>query len=150
MLRRQPLRRSCAPLKRTGRLRACSKDRQKDNRSYAVDREEYLALHPFCQIAIAMARVHEVDVVAGRGLLNGRRFPLSTQIHHRNKARGGRKNDQRWWMACCTYWHDEVENDKRQARLDGFLLPFEADVDGVSPGGQRALPTPEFMASRAE
>lgn len=125
--------------------------RQRD--AYGAQRAAYLLAHPFCQIWIARWNLDEADVIAasGRAVVDGEAMdcPLATEIHHRNKCYGARLLDERWWMSASRAGHEWVEDDKRSARAAGFLLPFEADADGRSPGGLQALTTPAFMASRA-
>lgn len=149
------MRRSGAPLRRT-RLRRVNLDRARTNREYAALEEAYLREHPFCMIWIAEHGLRETDVIASDGWATieiagrrvRRRCPAATEVHHRNKARGVRKNDQRWWMAASRPRHDYVEACKTWARAEGYLLPFEADPEGRLPDGSVGLTTPDLMAKK--
>lgn len=128
------------------RMRRVTPRRREENAQYWLLHGEYLERHPFCQISIAMAGADEAQVIANNGRWQRQDMPRSTQVHHRNKSRGARKNDVRWWMAASQTGHDLVEGNKRQARNEGFLLPLEATDDGWLPDGSRALETPALMA----
>lgn len=149
-----PLRRSTVALKRTPLARSRTPipkirpERARTNATYGRRRAAYLEAHPWCQVTIARHGLDEATVIAQDGVSQGVRVPRSTEIHHRNKARGARKLDERWWMSAARSGHEWVENDKESARQTGFLLPFEADGEGNLPNGTRALETPQFMASR--
>jgi len=69
----------------------------------------------------------------------------ANQVHHRNKARGARLLDQRWWMAVGPQYHEEIETRKEWARKVGLLLPLEADADGRLPDGTQCLTTDELL-----
>lgn len=144
MLRRTPLKRSTKPLVRI------RPERRKERQSYNRDRLEYLAAHPFCQISIFAAGLKEQRVIDAGGRYSStggqmKQIPRSTQIHHRNKARGKRLNDQRFWMSASAAGHDMVEQNKEFARRTGLLLPFEANADGLCPNGEQWPTTPEMM-----
>lgn len=163
MKRKVPLRRSAAPqrrswLRRSGRPRAESQGHRERRLAYGPLREAYLEEHPFCQVTIARYTFRETDVLArARGLnrsncqgifYQGILIPIATEIHHRNKARGPRKTDVRFWISSSRKGHDWIEDEKKAARATGFLLPFEADQDGRLPDGTFGLQTPAFMKSR--
>ncbi len=112
-----------------------------------------------CAVAIARFGLDEAEVIAlGRGCsawvtvpaAGGGDFMIgrSDQIHHRNKGRGARLNDERWWMATALTSHDYVEDHKEWARAEGYLLPFQADADGRWGDGNQALETPALMVSK--
>ena len=153
-----PLRRTSG-LKRTGhlerksRLSHVSKRRNEERNEYRRRSRAYLAAHPFCQVFIAIHGLVEADVIASCGRVDtpaGAFYvPPATEIHHRNKGRGRRLNDERWWLAASRRWHDYVESRKDWARQEGYLLPLEADEDGKTPSGERALETPEFLEKKA-
>lgn len=141
-------------------MRRVKPRRARQRSTYRGRRLNHLELHPLCQIAIAAHGFDEAEVVAAfraAAAPDGWRFfvhrgvpiPRATTIHHRNKGREDRLNDERWWMSASLEWHDIVETHKFTARLEGFLLPLEADADGLSPNGARALETPDFMRGRA-
>lgn len=142
------------PLKRSGNLRRSTSKRRTERAQYSRAKIEFLSRHPFDQIYIAYNRLDEVDIIANGGYWKdafGRlqHAPTSNQIHHRNKCRHGRLNDERWWMATSSAYHERVENCKEWARSYGFLLPIQADEDGKWGAGQQALTTPELLAARA-
>lgn len=101
-------------------------------------------------IAICLAGADEAQVIANHGSWQRQDLPRSTEIHHRNKTRGERKLDERFWMAASRYYHDQVEHELAKARQDGFVLPFEADQDGRLPDGTVCPTTPELMARFAQ
>ena len=130
-------------------IRRKSPRREREDRMYARDRGEYLREHPYCQIAIFLAGASEVTVIEGRGYYNGMRFPVSTQIHHRNKSSGPRKLDKRFWVAAASDRHRWVEDHKGDARELGLLLPIQADAEGRWGDGNQALTTEELLKKRA-
>lgn len=137
--------------------------RQKDD--YLPLRERYLVEHPLCQVTIARLGLDEAEVLrafeadddgapgfptwAAGFHYRGRLIPFARQIHHRNKSRGARLNDVRFWMSADPAAHDWVEDGKEAARATGFLLPLEADAEGRLPDGTACQQTPDFMRSRA-
>ena len=146
LARKSGLVRSGGTIKRRTRLRPVSANRRRAKEEYDRVKLKYLTDHPFCQIFIAEFGLDEADVIA-RGGDSGAGFsvPASQEIHHRNKRSRSRLNDQRWWMAASRQMHDRVEANKAWAREKGYLLPLEADADGATPSGIRALETPLFM-----
>lgn len=156
--RKKPLRRG-GPIQRKARPRRVNPARASERREYSERKAAYLAAHPFDQIKIALCGFDEEKVLAravgldrrnASGIFfEGQMIPVSDQIHHRNKGRGARLNDERWWMSTSTASHDVIENRKSWAREHGFLLPIQADADGNWGAGFRALETPEFMKARA-
>lgn len=148
------------PLARsTKRIPRISARRRRERAVYSMQNEAYLKAHPFCQITIAIRRLVEAEVIAqgGRYSVAGERdriyyVPRATQIHHRNKCRGARLTDDRWFMSASSEGHDQVENLKDWARqIDvQLLLPMEADADGRTPGGIQYLTTPELLEARAQ
>jgi hypothetical protein len=77
------------------------------------------------------------------------KIPIATQIHHRNKGRGARLLDERWWMAISSEIHDRIEGNKDWARKIGLLLSLEADADGRLPDGS-VCPTTDELLRRGE
>ena len=127
-------------LKRRTRMPRISPRRATERAAYRRDVKAFLVAHPFCQ---AQTYVWELE---------GNTQPLtfvmgSNQVHHRNKCRGARLLDQRWWMAVGPYYHEEIETRKEWARKVGLLLPLEADVDGRLPDGTQCLTTDELLKS---
>ncbi len=153
--RRTPLARSTKPIRRI------SSKRRAQRKDYSAARLAYLAAHPFCQITIAIHRQTEERVIANGGAYtiyhpsmtapHLKQCPRATQIHHRNKCRGARLNDERFWMAACDDEHWHVENHLEWARDLGnqYVLPFNADADGRTPAGVQCLTTPELLEVRS-
>jgi len=146
--RRTPIQRSSKPIPRSTPKRAS--ERAKYRRQIAV----YLEAHPFDQIFIAMHGLHEATIIANMGCYRvGHRVfqvPRSDQIHHRNKGRGARLLDERWWMATSGWSHELVEAKKDWAREQGYLLPIQADADGRWGADIQALTTPALMIRKHE
>lgn len=150
------LKRKFTPWKPRKTMRRVSKRRAKERRGYRTQEEIYLGLHPFDMIVIAMLGMKEETVIANGGQydLDGQRkiVPRSTQVHHRNKARGARLNDERWWMATSGESHDLVEHNKGWGRWEGYLLPMNANPDGQWPSGNgiaTAWTTDQLMYRKA-
>lgn len=157
-LRRNNFLRSAAPTSalkpRTSGLRRVCSRRQQERAEYSAAIEDYLSNHPVCQIWIARHGLDEAEVLAslgtgrfGAAYYRGERVPFANQVHHRNKRRLKRLVDERWFMSACQFEHDVVENHKNWARKVGLLLPMQADADGKWGDGNRALATPELIAS---
>lgn len=131
------------------KLRPVSKRRSTERKDYNRLKAEYLEAHPFDQIYIAIRGLNEDTIIRSDGYFqeNGRRYRVarSDQIHHRNKGRGRRLNDTRWWMATSRLSHDLVEDNKEWAREEGYLLPIQADAEGGWGDGNQALETPALM-----
>lgn len=138
--------------KRIPRIRP---ERRREKATYKIQNVAYLEAHPFCQITIAIHRQTEERILANNGFYTiagvMRRIPFATQVHHRNKCRGARLTDERFFMSACDDEHWHVENGKAWAREIGnqFLLPLEADADGRTPDGRQWLTTPELLEARA-
>ena len=143
MLRRSPLRRGTASLKRTP-IRRVSTKRAAQLREYSTRREAYLARNPVCEVWLRennwrvakigpmgvvwyeRATIQGIDVVEVNAtiLFQNWRAPVSTEIHHTNKRRGEMLNDEIHWLAVCHANHERIENNKAWARREGFLLNF--------------------------
>lgn len=99
-----------------------------------------------------MLGLDEAVIIAARGWFQTESdwacIPQSAQIHHRNKARGARKTDQRFWISASMAAHDLIEQNKTWARDVELLLPFEADANGLCPNGRQYLETPDLMAKK--
>lgn len=158
--RHTPLKRgSLSPLKRT-RLKKISASRSSERAEYNRRKAAYLIAHPLDQIAIAIYGLDETNLVlqfVGKGWRaidafshthGAVRIYPANQIHHRNKSRKGRLNDERWWMATVLKSHEYVETHKDWAREQGFLLPIQADSEGRWGLGNQALATPGLMESK--
>jgi hypothetical protein len=50
--------------------------------------------------------------------------PRATEIHHMNKRRGKMLLDESFWLAVCRKNHERIEQNKKWAREQGFLLNF--------------------------
>jgi hypothetical protein len=109
-------------------------------------------------ITIAMLGLDEAEVLChwnrlfqnAGPIIGGVRILRAREVHHRNKGRGARLNDQRWWMAASRQAHDNTENHKTWARAEGYLLPIQADAEGRWGDGNQALTTPELMESKVK
>lgn len=159
--RKTPLRRK-VPLKRGGpivrksyRIPRIKPKRKAENASYSEIRKEYLNEHPYCQITIALHGLNETEILEkGRGYREVHRYtatgglvvvPRANQIHHRNKGRGARLVDRRWFMSAANKGHDWVEGHKDFARDLGLLLPIQADAEGRWGAGNQGLTTDELL-----
>jgi hypothetical protein len=71
---------------------------------YSPKKKSFLHSHPWCQFPDCLEP--------------------ATDCHHRNKRRGARLFDDHYFMAVCREHHDWIENNKKEARMKGFLLPY--------------------------
>ena len=98
--------------------------------NYAAKRAGFLRLHPYCQLWLAEDDIPEeyALVLSGRvpipGALGLCPVPRSQAIHHRDKRRGERLLDERFWMAVSRAAHRRIEENKAWARACGYLNPF--------------------------
>lgn len=160
--RRTPLARGNKPLRRT-RLRNRSPKKAIEDRVYTRKRAAYLAAHPLCQAMIAENNLFEDKVLdaflAGGGvsllkkghgvfIFNGIEILTASEIHHRNKSNGRRRNDERFWLSISREMHDKIESSKDWARGRGLLLPINATPDGFA-GDRQHLTTPALLELRA-
>ena len=134
-------------------MKRITNERASERRQYGKQVAAYLEAHPWCQIWIASRGLDETKLIGDAGWCNGPKgelicAPRSTQIHHRNKCRGARLLDERWWMAAAPASHDFVERYKSWARDEGYLLPFQADADGKWGSGNQALETSALIQSK--
>lgn len=139
-------------MKRT-RIKPISSKRSNERSQYRKQVKYYLEAHPYDQIWIAIRGLDESAVIDAGGWYCdkdsiNKRVPRSNQIHHRNKGRGERLLDVRWWMATSNFSHEQVEFNKSWAREEGYLLPIQADADGKWGSGNQALTTPELLKSK--
>ena len=143
------------PLARRTPLRRRSPRRRQEDGVYALRQALFLAEHPWCQGWLAERGLTEADLRRGGGLIRVAdhtglvKPPASTVVHHRNKRRGARLNDTRFWMALSGPFHARVEANKGWARARGYLLPFEADRKGFLPNNARCPHTDELLEIRA-
>jgi hypothetical protein len=146
-LKRTQLTRSQKPIRKVKLSRAI------ENAQYSRDRLEYLDDHPWCQVTIFMLGLNEAEVIANYGGYWSTggiplRVPHGVTIHHRNKCRGARKNDRRFWISSSFGMHEMIEQNKRWAREIELLLPMEADENGLCPNGRQYLETPALLAKK--
>lgn len=146
------------PLRRTSTLRRVGLRRRTELSTYTRRRNAFLAAHPFCQLTIAHNELDETEVLeAARGYdlefssfrFRGIEIPRATEIHHRNKRTRDRLNDERWWMAVSRKAHEWIEANKAEARSLGYLLPIDANKDGLYATIKRGRTTEELMKARA-
>lgn len=118
------------PLQRSVSLRRVSRRRRGELRRYGPRRRQFLRDHPYCQLWLAENGISETHAIAQRGVL---RFgpgsppvyvPRSATIHHRNKRRGARLLDERFWMAVSWTGHRIIEQRKDWARDHAYLTQF--------------------------
>lgn len=105
--RRQYLKRSTKPLKRTP-LRRMSKKRRRESVIYSEKRKIFLQSHPWCEVAVGVA----TECVGGN---------RSTDVHHVAGRLGGNYLDESTWKASCRSCHDWIHNHPGQARQRGLL-----------------------------
>jgi hypothetical protein len=109
-------------------LRRATDLRHHQNGLYLYCRKLFLAAHPYCQLFLAERGISEAEAFRRGGIipLNGvpTSIPLATQVHHRDKRRGARLLDERFWMAISPWGHDQIELNKSWARERGYLLQF--------------------------
>lgn len=149
-MKRTPLQRR-TPLKRTGSFGQSAR-RAAERREYSAKVAAFLAAHPFCQISIFLRKLLEADIIAANGCYRDRsgvshRIPRSEVVHHRNKRRGRRLLDERFWIAACNEEHSLLEDHKALSREIGLLLPFEADENGRLPNGMVCKTTDELLGN---
>lgn len=133
---------------RSRQIRPRAERHRSADAEYRKSAAAYLKEHPFCQVTIAVWGFDEAEVISRKGFGFGRFIPQATEVHHRNKRSGSRKNDARWWIAACRRAHDWIETHLSFARANGLSLPIQADEEGRWGDGNQALPTPEFMRSK--
>ncbi len=114
-------------MKRTT-LRRVSMRRLSELSLYHYRRKLFLRAHPYCQVWLAEHGVQEETAIrqGGRVECGGvmEIIPLSTEIHHKNKRRGGDLLDQDYWMAVSLDAHRGIEGNKAWARALGYSSNF--------------------------
>ena len=153
MKRHTPLRRG-GRLERRTRLRPVSAKRASERTRYRSEAKIFLFLNPISQLWLlangwrksAPREYKRGDEWATAEALLYKGAVASTQVHHRNKCRGARLLDQRWWMAVGTGNHQWIEDNKQVARARGWLLPLEADAAGRLPDGTVCQTTDELLS----
>lgn len=86
-----------------------SKKRQRENRTYAELRRDYLEQHPMC----------ESPALCGQP---------ATEIQHRRGRFGARLLDVSWWAASCRSCNERAETDTGWALATGWLVRIEGDA----------------------
>jgi hypothetical protein len=116
-----------APLRRAPLARV-SLRRLQELALYWERRRRFLREHPFCEFWLACRGVTQAEAIAARGWVcrHGvwRRAPRSSEVHHRDKRRGGRLLDETQWLAVSRRAHRFIEEHKGAARALGFLRPI--------------------------
>lgn len=111
-------------------MRRVSLQRLEQLAAYIARRSRFLGQHPYCQLWLAEHDIPEeyAMVLCGRVPLPGAivlcPVPRSQTIHHRDKRRGERLLDERFWMAVSRTAHRRIEENKAWARACGYLNPF--------------------------
>lgn len=85
------------------RYRPISKQSEKraiQNEEYLEGHEEYMMLHPLCEVC----------------------GDPGTEVHHRAGRSGERLNDQSLWMTVCRPCHNEIHDNPEEARKQGYLI----------------------------
>ena len=95
-------------MKRT-RLRSLSDKQAERLKVYNRVKAEYLKANPTCEF------------VTTDGYANYRCKSKSKDIHHK-MGRGRYTADVKYFMAVCREHHDWIENNKKAARLRGYIL----------------------------
>lgn len=110
------------PLKRTGflrrktKLKAMSRKRAKELRTYFQIRKEYLEKNPWCEAGpvILVAKLPDFYAVPTCSI-------VATEIHH-TKRRGPHLNDQDTFCGCCHNCHRWIETHATKSRELGLLI----------------------------
>ena len=125
-------------------MRRMSKKRSGQVKIYGLKARAFLQKHLVCQVwlkdnnwrensvcgGIFYERVfdHEgirhVETRSASFLIEVIGAPRSTQVHHKDKRRGARLNDETKWLAVCAENHRRIEDNKSWARANGFLEDF--------------------------
>lgn len=111
-------------------IRRVSLRRLEQLTAYIARRTRFLRQHPYCQLWLAEHDIPEeyAIVLCGRVPLPGAlvlcAVPRSHTIHHRDKRRGERLLDERFWMAVSRGAHRRIEENKSWARASGYLQQF--------------------------
>ncbi len=109
-------------------LRRLSARRLEETSLYRYRRKLFLLAHPYCQVWLAEHGVEEETAIRHRGAvtLGGVTaiIPLATEVHHKNKRRGGDLLDERFWLAVSREAHEQIEAHKSWARAAGWLRAF--------------------------
>jgi len=118
------------PLRRITTLRRISFRRRGELNRYGPKRKKFLRDHPYCQFWLAENSVSEAHAIAQRGRVRIGKdsakvsVPRSSTIHHRNKRRGARLLEERFWMAVSWAGHRFIEQQKKWARDRAYLTQF--------------------------
>lgn len=146
-------------------MKQVSDQEKKLQSAYWPLRRKYLKEHPLCQITMALHRIDErtalnlflpgpemfpfwFDRIEGDKRV-AYPIPRATQIHHRNKSNGVRRNILEFWMSAARDPHRWVEDHKDEARKLGLLCPVNARPDGTMPDGSQCLPTSHLLYIRS-
>jgi len=110
-------------------LKPMSDRRLLDSPLYRYRRQQFLLLHPYCQVWLAEHHLTEDEAKQQQGLVrlpdqSTVSVPLATEIHHRNKRRGADLLDQSEWLAVSREAHARIEGHKTWARAHGYLRDF--------------------------
>jgi hypothetical protein len=99
------------PLIRRSRLSPVSKKRSAAMREYAKKRKAFLALHPYCEVTLALSIF---------------RFAWSlrtaTEVHHKAGRTGNNYLDESTWMAVSREGHRWIHDNPSEARRLGWLI----------------------------
>lgn len=122
-------------LKRKTPLRRMSKRRQGDYKEYMRKRENFLFMHPICQLwlhenhwwengdgtYINLSDPFDDIRYLCNELIEVAQAPRSTEVHHVNGRNGSNYLDTGTWMAVCRESHERIEQNKSWARANGYL-----------------------------
>lgn len=127
------------PEKKHKPMKRVSDKRRGQLRIYGPRAKRFLEDHQICQVWLKENGWKESWPEAGwyyrldeetfplattNRLVNVFNAPRSTQVHHKDKRRGARLNDETKWLAVCSKNHRRIEDNKAWARANGFLEDF--------------------------
>jgi hypothetical protein len=86
-------------------IRRVSIKKQELDKQYYELRKHFLALHPLCQVSLDVGE---------------KPVRQATDIHH-IEGRGKNYLAVDTWMAVSRHWHNEIHNNPKWARAQGYL-----------------------------
>jgi hypothetical protein len=111
-------------MKRT-KLRSVSRKQAAINRSFALLKKSYLQAHPVCQF-----EYNDVDGFGEPATYECNK--PAVDVHHL-AGRGKNTLDVSTFLAVCREHHDEIHNNPRAAKENGYLRTGRQEVQGPRP-----------------